>query len=186
MQSFKRPRNKVFPWIHLHRPTTQARRYNPNAQCDYHQGAGHTTDQCIVLRHRIQDLIENGSIIAPGTKPNVTTNHVHRLDLGLRVSDPTKLISPSPLDLNDLVIELGTSLGLGIGFLLRSLLLHSFPRIRHSLLQIIHPCLRLCLPDRIQSKLFVPLLDVLEGGSEPGVHYSRVLALTMAQTFTST
>ncbi|KAK9180730.1 hypothetical protein WN944_023865 [Citrus x changshan-huyou] len=71
-------------------------------------------------------------------------------------------------------IELGTSLGLGIGFLLRSLLLHSFPRIRHSLLQIIHPCLRLCLPDRIQSKQFVPLLDVPEGGSSLGVHYSRV------------
>ncbi|KAK2994289.1 hypothetical protein RJ640_024012 [Escallonia rubra] len=46
------------------------------------------------------------------------------------------------------------------------------PRIRHSL---IHPCLRLCLPDRIQSKKAVrPPSQVPEGGFSLGVNYYRV------------
>ena len=48
--------------------------YNPNTFCIYHQTPGHPTKRCQRLRHKIQDLIDNGSISAPLAKPNTSPN----------------------------------------------------------------------------------------------------------------
>jgi len=44
-----------------------------NENCTYHQVAGHDTERCLARCHRIQDLIEAGTIPAPDG-PNVTNN----------------------------------------------------------------------------------------------------------------
>ena len=46
--------------------------HDPNKQCAYHQHPGHETDNCMRLRHDIQDLIDS-RIIKP-SQPNVQTN----------------------------------------------------------------------------------------------------------------
>ncbi|KDP46053.1 hypothetical protein JCGZ_13499 [Jatropha curcas] len=33
--------------------------------CEYHQCKGHSTDNCLKLRHDIQDLIDSGKITKP-------------------------------------------------------------------------------------------------------------------------
>ncbi|KAH7846295.1 hypothetical protein Vadar_012235 [Vaccinium darrowii] len=48
--------------------------HNPNALCAFHQMPGHATDECHRLRHKIQDLIDNGSISAPLAKLNTSPN----------------------------------------------------------------------------------------------------------------
>ena len=40
--------------------------------CAYHQGPGHTTDQCTALRHAVQDLIDQG-IVQLG-QPSISSN----------------------------------------------------------------------------------------------------------------
>ena len=40
--------------------------------CAYHQGLGHTTDQCTALRHAVQDLIDQG-IVQLG-QPSISSN----------------------------------------------------------------------------------------------------------------
>ena len=40
--------------------------------CAYHQGLGHTTDQCTTLRHVVQDLIDQG-IVQVG-QPSISSN----------------------------------------------------------------------------------------------------------------
>ena len=43
--------------------------FDPSKKCEHHFGAeGHTLEECIHLRHQIQDLIDNR------TEPNVITN----------------------------------------------------------------------------------------------------------------
>ncbi|KAI8560036.1 hypothetical protein RHMOL_Rhmol04G0223600 [Rhododendron molle] len=39
--------------------------HDPNKQCAYHQHSGHETDNCIHLRHDIQDLIDSRTIKPP-------------------------------------------------------------------------------------------------------------------------
>lgn len=46
--------------------------HNPNVYCAYHQMPGHHTNNCIRLRHKIQDLIDNGTLPIP--KPNTISN----------------------------------------------------------------------------------------------------------------
>ncbi|KAH7852473.1 hypothetical protein Vadar_025178 [Vaccinium darrowii] len=48
--------------------------HNPNAFCAFHQMPGHAIDECHCLRHKIQDLIDNGSIFAPLVKLNTSPN----------------------------------------------------------------------------------------------------------------
>ncbi|RDY06280.1 hypothetical protein CR513_09765, partial [Mucuna pruriens] len=51
------------------------RSYDPNSKCDYHEGApGHTMENCWVLKHRVQDLIEGGWLNFKEVGPNVRTN----------------------------------------------------------------------------------------------------------------
>jgi hypothetical protein len=50
------------------------RDFNQNLTCDFHFGeVGHTIENCIHLRHRIQDLIDHGILKFEGL-PNITTN----------------------------------------------------------------------------------------------------------------
>ena len=51
-------------------PHPVPRRYNLNAHCRYHQGEGHTTDGCHILRHAIQDLIDQQIITPPSSTSN--------------------------------------------------------------------------------------------------------------------
>ncbi|KAH7836661.1 hypothetical protein Vadar_004049 [Vaccinium darrowii] len=48
--------------------------HNPNAFCSYHQMPGHHTNNCIRLKHKVQDLIEDGTIPLPLKKPNTVSN----------------------------------------------------------------------------------------------------------------
>ncbi|KAI4363788.1 hypothetical protein MLD38_019959, partial [Melastoma candidum] len=51
--------------------------YNPKASCQYHSGAlGHDTKDCIALKFKIQNLLDDGVITftTPATTPNVTSN----------------------------------------------------------------------------------------------------------------
>jgi len=46
--------------------------WNKNEYCLYHRGRGHTTEKCFCLKHKIQDLIDAGSLSDPKTW--LTTN----------------------------------------------------------------------------------------------------------------
>nr|XP_027093704.1 uncharacterized protein LOC113714104 [Coffea arabica] len=52
--------------------------YDPQAACAYHSGApGHSTSNCWVLKHKIQDMIEAGDIVLRKREeqgPNISTN----------------------------------------------------------------------------------------------------------------
>ena len=55
----------------------KTRGWNGNAYCKYHRGKGHTTDNCWSLKHKLQDMIEDGSLPIPPAakgKPNARTN----------------------------------------------------------------------------------------------------------------
>ena len=47
--------------------------YNPNKYCKFHQNLKHSTDNCIHLKHEIQNLIDAGRIIDP-ENPNTKNN----------------------------------------------------------------------------------------------------------------
>ena len=51
-------------------------RYDPSKKCDYHKGeVGHSTDDCQVLKHRVQDLLETGAFaLQTADKPNAKNN----------------------------------------------------------------------------------------------------------------
>lgn len=60
--------------------------WNLNERCEYHQGVGHTMDNCITLHHTIQDLIDSKKISNPST-PNVARNplpnhHINAIEEG--------------------------------------------------------------------------------------------------------
>ena len=56
-------------------PDDRHRGWNPNAYCKYHQGNGHTTSDCWALRHKLQDMVEDGRLpIPPGAKPSTQAN----------------------------------------------------------------------------------------------------------------
>ncbi|RDX71962.1 hypothetical protein CR513_48618, partial [Mucuna pruriens] len=44
--------------------------YDPDAKCEYHGGAlGHTTERCRGLKHKVQDLIDEGLLNFQGRWP---------------------------------------------------------------------------------------------------------------------
>ena len=46
--------------------------WNLNEYCHFHKKSGHKTDNCFHLKHKIQDLIANGTLPNPNiTKPNI-------------------------------------------------------------------------------------------------------------------
>ena len=64
--------------------------------CAYHQGPGHTTDQCTALRHSIQDLIDQGIVqlgqpsISSNPLPTYSTHAVPSPARGIRSMDFAK------------------------------------------------------------------------------------------------
>lgn len=81
--------------------------YNPNAYCEYHSGgAGHWTDRCFPLRHKIQDLIDQGTQnFQEGNKLDIVQNSsllhgstesgpsINNIFDGLITFDPSQLIT---------------------------------------------------------------------------------------------
>ena len=57
-------------------PNTLPPTWKLNEYCYYHQKSGHKTDNCFHLKHEIQDLIDNGTILNPNiiTKPSIRKN----------------------------------------------------------------------------------------------------------------
>ncbi|RDY14360.1 hypothetical protein CR513_00583, partial [Mucuna pruriens] len=52
-----------------------SKNYDPNATCEYHGGViGHATERCWGLKHKVQDLIDEGWLVFQKKGPNVTTN----------------------------------------------------------------------------------------------------------------
>ena len=45
--------------------------WNETSYCEYHQNKGHKIVNCINLRHKIQDLIDDGDIVVDGHNKNV-------------------------------------------------------------------------------------------------------------------
>ncbi|RDY00182.1 hypothetical protein CR513_16663, partial [Mucuna pruriens] len=53
------------------------RSYDPNARCDYHGGAiGHAMERCWSLKHKVQNLLDNGLLGFEDKGPNVHNNHL--------------------------------------------------------------------------------------------------------------
>ena len=84
-------------------PNTTSPRYNPNARCAYHSDSpGHDTNDCWLLKNKIQDMIDAGEIeFDPPATPNVITapmpNHdqnVNVVDDNSHVTDVADLASP--------------------------------------------------------------------------------------------
>ncbi|XP_006606689.1 uncharacterized protein [Glycine max] len=51
--------------------------YNPSATCTYHGGTpGHSVEQCLALKSKVQGLIEAGWLTFQEDEPNIKTNHL--------------------------------------------------------------------------------------------------------------
>ena len=50
--------------------------WNLNKYCHFHQKSSHKTDNCFYLLHKIQDLIDNGTLLNPNiiTEPSIRKN----------------------------------------------------------------------------------------------------------------
>jgi len=49
--------------------------YNPNATCTYHGGvSGHSIEQCVAFKHKVQILIDTGWLTFQKDGPNIKTN----------------------------------------------------------------------------------------------------------------
>ena len=51
-------------------PQPRPKWWNENAYCEYHQNKGHKTSNCIILRHKIQELIDDGDVVVGGHNKN--------------------------------------------------------------------------------------------------------------------
>ncbi|KAI8571042.1 hypothetical protein RHMOL_Rhmol01G0086300 [Rhododendron molle] len=92
----------------LRPPQTIPPNLNQNVYCNFHQMPDHTTDNCIRLRHEIQNLIDSKVFNAPPPdKPNTVSNplpqhnapfHINQITLtknqNLSEFDPTLFIVP--------------------------------------------------------------------------------------------
>lgn len=98
-------------------PNPLPRRWHAHERCEYHQWPGHKTDDCLNLRHKIQDLIDSGAILPPRPRPNINTNplpkhqNINHLSDEEPMEDPSVLIKPieqecNVMDLEDLMIDL--------------------------------------------------------------------------------
>ncbi|KAI8560180.1 hypothetical protein RHMOL_Rhmol04G0236200 [Rhododendron molle] len=75
--------------------------HNPNAYCAFHQYTGHSTNNCFRLRHKVQDLIDNGTISPPLSNANSIINplpkhpRVNLINLNPTLFDPSQYIRPT-------------------------------------------------------------------------------------------
>ena len=85
--------------VTLHDPPanldTSSLKYNPNTKCAYHSNSlGHETDQCWVLKNKIQDLIDNKTIeFDPPPIPNVITKPMPNHGKGVNAIEDTIFVS---------------------------------------------------------------------------------------------
>ncbi|KAL2922870.1 Activity-regulated cytoskeleton-associated protein [Bienertia sinuspersici] len=81
-------------------PPTERRspRWDPNKYCKYHQGKGHTTEECWTLKNKLQDMVESGQLPVPpgGKKPNTDTSPLTVLMISAEEApfDPVNYITP--------------------------------------------------------------------------------------------
>jgi len=80
-------------------PEPRPRHWNENEYCQFHRGRGHTTENCYRLKHKIQDLIEEGTIPIPNNKKNPLSSNAIFIDDGSWV-DCSKLINPKDREIN--------------------------------------------------------------------------------------
>ena len=76
-------------------PDISSPKYNPNAKCAYHSNnPGHEADQCLALKNKIQDLIDNKKIeFDPPATPNVITAPMSNHGKGVNAIDDTTFVS---------------------------------------------------------------------------------------------
>ncbi|XP_012068483.1 uncharacterized protein LOC105631094 [Jatropha curcas] len=56
-------------------PIILPKNFNQNAYCHFHKSKGHTTNNCLQLKHKIQGLIDNGKVTEPEKlRPSTRTN----------------------------------------------------------------------------------------------------------------
>ncbi|KAI5400154.1 hypothetical protein KIW84_065178 [Lathyrus oleraceus] len=74
---------------------TTSPRYNPNARCAYHSDSpGHDTNDCWLLKNKIQDMIDAGEIeFEPPETPNVITAPMPNHDKAVNVVDDNSHIT---------------------------------------------------------------------------------------------
>ena len=67
-------------------PDTSSPKYNPNAKCAYHSSSpGHETDQCWALKNKIQDLIDNKTVVPQKFPSHISQNISRKILKLLRV-----------------------------------------------------------------------------------------------------
>ncbi|KAL2900513.1 Activity-regulated cytoskeleton-associated protein [Bienertia sinuspersici] len=73
-------------------------KWDLNKYCKYHQGKGHTIEECWTLKNKQQDMVESGQLPVPpgGKKPNTKTSPltVLMIDAEQAPFDPVDYISP--------------------------------------------------------------------------------------------
>ncbi|KAK9665808.1 hypothetical protein RND81_14G137800 [Saponaria officinalis] len=79
-------------------------RWNGSAHCHFHQGKGHTSEECFKLKHIIQDMIDSEKLPKPRPpKPPNNTNPLgnHAIFVGsIPIIDYSSLITPSEPEVN--------------------------------------------------------------------------------------
>ncbi|XP_077228428.1 uncharacterized protein LOC143861393 [Tasmannia lanceolata] len=73
-------------------PPVLPRYWREDQYCAYHQGAGHLTDNCMALKHKMQDMIEAKKIVV--SMPNITRNPL-----------PTHAARPPPTEIEEVEEE---------------------------------------------------------------------------------
>jgi len=61
-------------------PEKKPAHWRANEYCKFHKGNGHTTENCYRLKHKIQDLIEEGTIPIPNNKKNPLSSNAIFID----------------------------------------------------------------------------------------------------------
>ncbi|XP_059314844.1 uncharacterized protein LOC132065452 [Lycium ferocissimum] len=89
--------------------------YRTDFTCAYHSNqVGHTTEYCINLRHKLQDMIDNHELILEPTPPNVDTNplpkhggnQIHMIERGDEWEESLVIIRPDIEGLESTVASL--------------------------------------------------------------------------------
>ena len=86
--------------------------YDPSANCDYHGGvAGHATENCLVLKTKVQGLVESGLLSFKKGNPIIKGNHspIHgcssddikgiHIDKIVEANEPSKYEIQDPMEL---------------------------------------------------------------------------------------
>ncbi|KAK9748622.1 hypothetical protein RND81_02G070000 [Saponaria officinalis] len=74
-------------------------RWDATVYCNYHQSKGHSTEECLKLKHAIQDLFDSGKLPGPkAPRPSNKNNPLgnHAVFVGsIPIIDYSRLFSPA-------------------------------------------------------------------------------------------